>query len=244
MANSRSTWTWQQNKAFEVAVAIYSEDHSEEKWGKIASEIPGYKTIEEIKHHYQLLVGDVEAIESGLVPLPPYTAATTAPHFADHKFMWEFRKGQPWSENEHKQFLLGLHKYGKGDWKSISMEFVRTRSASQVASHAQKYFKRQTDKKKKKKDRKRWSIFDITAPVDQGGSQNRGSSSLSSKNDDHTRKGKETEPAVINEVTFEEKDPMIAPAEYVLPQDSWSFEDDPSIDFYAIDECLSQLPPL
>ena len=39
-------------------------------------------------------------------------------------------------------FLLGLNKFGKGDWKSISIDFVVTRTPTQVASHGQKYFKR------------------------------------------------------------------------------------------------------
>ena len=40
-------------------------------------------------------------------------------------------------------FLLGLKKYGKGDWRNISRNFVITRTPTQVASHAQKYFIRQ-----------------------------------------------------------------------------------------------------
>jgi SHAQKYF class myb-like DNA-binding protein len=39
-------------------------------------------------------------------------------------------------------FLNGLKKYGKGDWRSISRNCVVTRTPSQVASHAQKYFLR------------------------------------------------------------------------------------------------------
>ncbi|KAJ8441418.1 hypothetical protein Cgig2_023604 [Carnegiea gigantea] len=53
------------------------------------------------------------------------------------------RKGVPWTEEEHKTFLRGLEKLGKGDWRGISREFVRTRTPTQVASHAQKYFLRQ-----------------------------------------------------------------------------------------------------
>ena len=37
-------------------------------------------------------------------------------------------------------FLLGLDKFGKGDWRSISRNFVISRTPTQVASHAQKYF--------------------------------------------------------------------------------------------------------
>ncbi|TXG49300.1 hypothetical protein EZV62_025175 [Acer yangbiense] len=69
-------------------------------------------------------------------------------------------------------FLIGLKKFGKGDWRSISRNVVVTRTPTQVASHAQKYFLRQNSQKK---ERKRSSIHDITTvdsnspalPVDQ-----------------------------------------------------------------------------
>ena len=58
-----------------------------------------------------------------------------------------------------RQFLMGLQKYGKGDWRNISRNFVTTRTPTQVASHAQKYFIRQLTGGK---DKRRSSIHDIT----------------------------------------------------------------------------------
>lgn len=62
--------------------------------------------------------------------------------------------------HSNRLFLLGLDKYGKGDWRSISRNFVVTRTPTQVASHAQKYFIRLNSMNK---DRRRSSIHDITS---------------------------------------------------------------------------------
>ncbi|XP_059440973.1 transcription factor KUA1 isoform X2 [Corylus avellana] len=72
----------------------------------------------------------------------------------------ERKKGIPWTEEEHRMFLLGLQKLGKGDWRGISRNYVISRTPTQVASHAQKYFIRQTNVSRRKR---RSSLFDIIA---------------------------------------------------------------------------------
>ncbi|XP_021754754.1 transcription factor SRM1-like [Chenopodium quinoa] len=200
------SWTREEEKAFENAIATHSIDESNEEWDKVASMVPT-KTIEEIKQHYEFLVEDVGAIEAGKVPLPSYgsedTTTTTLstsntkddhhPSFnkdqrgnsnqgngyspfgpssmgnnttkASSKLEQERKKGIPWTEEEHRLFLLGLDKFGKGDWRSISRNFVITRTPTQVASHAQKYFIRLNSMNR---DRRRSSIHDITS-VNGGG---------------------------------------------------------------------------
>ncbi|KAL0799783.1 hypothetical protein Bca101_054958 [Brassica carinata] len=69
------------------------------------------------------------------------------------------KRGIAWTESEHKRFLLGLQRVGKGDWKGISRNFVKSRTPTQVASHAQKYFLRRTNLNRR---RRRSSLFDIT----------------------------------------------------------------------------------
>ena len=73
----------------------------------------------------------------------------------------ERKKGVPWTEEEHRLFLAGLEKLGKGDWRGISRHFVQSRTPTQVASHAQKYFIRQTNTSSKRK--RRQSLFDMAA---------------------------------------------------------------------------------
>ncbi|KAI3948958.1 hypothetical protein MKW98_021564 [Papaver atlanticum] len=75
----------------------------------------------------------------------------------------ERKRGVPWTEEEHETFLKGLEKLGKGDWRGISRRFVTTKTPTQVASHAQKYFLRQkaaTSSSAIKKKR-RTSLFDL-----------------------------------------------------------------------------------
>lgn len=52
-----------------------------------------------------------------------------------------------WSEDEHKRFLEGLRVCGKGKWRAIADNFVKTRTRIQVASHAQKYFMKKEKRK-------------------------------------------------------------------------------------------------
>ncbi|KAK1557585.1 hypothetical protein Q3G72_027582 [Acer saccharum] len=75
----------------------------------------------------------------------------------------ESKKGIAWTAKEHSDFLAGLNMLGKGNWKGISVHFVKTRNPSQVASHAQKYFLRlaSTDNQNR-----RASIFDLTTCED------------------------------------------------------------------------------
>ncbi|CAN4078570.1 unnamed protein product [Withania somnifera] len=54
---------------------------------------------------------------------------------------------------------MGLNRFGKGDWKSISRYYVVSKTPTQVASHAQKYLGRRNSKTPV--ERRRASINDI-----------------------------------------------------------------------------------
>lgn len=93
-------------------------------------------------------------------------AAAVADGYASEDFVpgssssRERKKGVPWTEEEHRMFLLGLQKLGKGDWRGIARNYVISRTPTQVASHAQKYFIRQSNVSRRKR---RSSLFDIVA---------------------------------------------------------------------------------
>ncbi|MED6210781.1 hypothetical protein PIB30_067345 [Stylosanthes scabra] len=187
-----SHWTREEDKMFERALLFVPEDLPD-RWDKIAEQVPG-KSAVEVRDRYEALVRDVFEIDSGRVEVPSYSDDSAGsggggggsggglsswdsanqisfgskPRNSDN----ERKKGTPWTEEEHRLFLIGLSKFGKGDWRSISRNVVVTRTPTQVASHAQKYFLRQNSVKK---ERKRSSIHDITTvdsnsvpvPIDQ-----------------------------------------------------------------------------
>lgn len=218
-SSSTTSWSKEEEKAFETAIAMHwkeveeekeqeeeeeekesspsssSSSSSKEQWEKIASMVPS-KSMEELKRHFQMLLDDVAAIEAGHIPIPNYPADDNPTKDSHHvvsgsdkrlnggsgfsaglggggggghdsstgkggsRSEQERRKGIPWTEEEHRLFLLGLDKFGKGDWRSISRNFVISRTPTQVASHAQKYFIRLNSVNR---DRRRSSIHDITS---------------------------------------------------------------------------------
>ncbi|GJX24278.1 RADIALIS-like protein 3 [Tanacetum coccineum] len=69
-SSSSSSWTPQQNKQFERALAVYDRD-TPDRWQKIARAVGG-KSAEEVKRHYEVLIQDLRRIEAGNVPFPNY----------------------------------------------------------------------------------------------------------------------------------------------------------------------------
>ncbi|XAR64916.1 hypothetical protein NMG60_11008809 [Bertholletia excelsa] len=99
-----------------------------------------------------------DLVESGGAQLPNYYCHADRPITKPDNISKKAKRGTRWTEEEHRLFLLGLQTYGEGDWRAISRNVLITKTATQIASHAQKYFIRQSSDKK---DRKRASIHDI-----------------------------------------------------------------------------------
>ncbi|KAK9164750.1 hypothetical protein Syun_005652 [Stephania yunnanensis] len=186
IACSDIEWTRNDDKLFESAIAELGSD-TPSLFAAIAARVPG-KTVEEIEKHYILLVEDLETIESGCFPVPEYDDddddddIESVKNGTDEddddgdgegdpegskrknkrrrkgKVAGEFRRrGTPWTDEEHS-------KYGRGDWRSISRNYVITKTPTQVASHAQKYFLRMETNAANSDKRRRPSQLDQTLP--------------------------------------------------------------------------------
>lgn len=70
---SNSAWTSKQNKLFENALVTYDKD-TPDRWRNLARAVGGKTTEEEVKRQYEMLVEDVNHIETGKIPLPNYDA--------------------------------------------------------------------------------------------------------------------------------------------------------------------------
>ncbi|MCD9560795.1 hypothetical protein HAX54_019590 [Datura stramonium] len=125
---------------------------------------------ENIKNNSIRLFG-VEITENNVSSCGKESESTSAAMEGRNLLMNSSSKGRRWSEDEQRAFLIGLKKLGKGNWVGIARDFVPSRTPTQVASHAQKYFDRQKDNNKRAPKRHNCSsVFDIN--LDQESSRN------------------------------------------------------------------------
>nr|XP_016497840.1 PREDICTED: transcription factor DIVARICATA-like [Nicotiana tabacum] len=176
-------WTPKEKQVFENVLSVFNNPISPSFFDYVASKLP-HKPLEEIKKYYLALFKDVE-MEN---PEPKNKAPAIDGYALEHDQQNNYqasqeddhsdmeaaqngtpppvennrprrRRGIPWTEGEHQLFLMGLNRFGKGDWKSISRYYVVSKTPTQVASHAQKYFGRRNSATPP--ERRRPSINDI-----------------------------------------------------------------------------------
>ncbi|KAK4480014.1 hypothetical protein RD792_013071 [Penstemon davidsonii] len=123
-------WTFEENKSFENALVEF-EPGSIAFFENVALKFP-WKSMEEIKKHYEALVEDVEMIESGRVPIPDYKdhdvveqekqsieihetckkekGSSSSNEVKRRSNVQQRRRGVPWTEEEHQyNFLFALN---------------------------------------------------------------------------------------------------------------------------------------
>ncbi|KAF3436605.1 hypothetical protein FNV43_RR23697 [Rhamnella rubrinervis] len=57
-------WSWEENKLFELALAVVDEQHPD-RWPVVAAMVGGKKSAEDVQRHYVILLDDLQVIESG-----------------------------------------------------------------------------------------------------------------------------------------------------------------------------------
>ncbi|KAK7284521.1 hypothetical protein RJT34_19267 [Clitoria ternatea] len=63
-AKSLCRWSWEENKLFELALAVVDEQHPE-RWEVVAAIVGGEKSAGDVQDHYVILLEDLHVIESG-----------------------------------------------------------------------------------------------------------------------------------------------------------------------------------
>ena len=138
------TWSAQDIAQFEQGLAAFDESLPD-RGGKLQQLLP-HKGQDEIMKRYQKLLMQITAIEAGAVPIYHnnefYIRWKEHMHMASETISPHDTEGIPWSEEEHRLFLVGVTKFGREDYDNISQHYVVTRSADQVATFAFKYFAR------------------------------------------------------------------------------------------------------
>lgn len=114
MQSAAAAWSRCEDKVFEQALVMFPD--GDDRWQKIAAQIPGKSPLDVIAH-FEALVHDVGEIDSGRVELPSYPddsfggweqGEPSQISFGNSKKQGEAerKKGTPWTEEEHRFLML------------------------------------------------------------------------------------------------------------------------------------------
>lgn len=70
-SDPKSSWSEEENKSFELALALYDEE-TPDRWHNVARAVGRGRSAEEVKRHYELLVKDIHLIDSTKEPIFHY----------------------------------------------------------------------------------------------------------------------------------------------------------------------------
>lgn len=94
-SSDQKEWTYHEDKKFENALAEL--DHDSPNFFENINAIMPWKSVAQIKSHYEKLAADIEMIESGEICTPNYDEVKDVDVADDHK-----RRGAPWTDEEHR----------------------------------------------------------------------------------------------------------------------------------------------
>ncbi|KAG6387672.1 hypothetical protein SASPL_152864 [Salvia splendens] len=108
MPMATGEWTSEENTVFENALA--EVDHSSPNFFEsLAAKVP-WRSLDDVKLHYEALVQDLELIESGHFPIPDYPPLDAPEMDPNDQILDDIRgksgqprrRGIPWTEEEHQ----------------------------------------------------------------------------------------------------------------------------------------------
>nr|GME15372.1 DnaJ homolog subfamily C member 2-like [Ipomoea batatas]GME15373.1 DnaJ homolog subfamily C member 2-like [Ipomoea batatas] len=147
MANQRATWTWDEERMFQIALSTYVEGTRRNRWKKIAELIP-VKSAKDVEEYYPILKANIEAMESSFTQLQ--TNTNNAPSSSQRRgeneevgSVWDLdelvscSQKATWTWDEERMFQIALSTYVEGTrnrWKKIA-ELISGKSAKDVEEH-------------------------------------------------------------------------------------------------------------
>ncbi|KAM7495758.1 hypothetical protein LguiA_020172 [Lonicera macranthoides] len=98
-------WSWEENKLFELALAVV-EEADPRRWEVVAAMVGGRKSAEDVQRHYVILLQDLQFIESGqldrhLNSAQPFDSSSSSTPTPIHSICW--------TDEDHRYLYLYIY---------------------------------------------------------------------------------------------------------------------------------------